>query len=66
MTTDSNTISNLLTPDELAALLRISKVSVYRLVEKRSMPFYRVNGSLRFDKNDVMAYLKENRIESVN
>ena len=66
MTTDFNTISNLLTPDELAGLLSISKVSVYRLVEKRTIPFYRVNGSLRFDKNDVMAYLKENRIESVN
>jgi len=55
---------NLITPDELADLLRISKVGVYRLVEKRLIPFYRVRGSLRFERKDVMAYLAKNRVES--
>lgn len=65
MPTGSNPIPNLITPDELADLLRISKVGVYRLVEKRLIPFYRVRGSLRFDKKDVMAYLADQRVESV-
>ena len=65
MTTDSNTSLKLLTPDELADLLRISKVSVYRLVEKREIPVYHVRGSLRFAEQDVNNYLKQNRIEPV-
>ena len=66
MTTDSNTLPNMLTPDDLAGILRISKTSVYRLVERRRIPFFRVGGSLRFAKSDVLAYLNGNRIESVN
>ena len=65
MTTGSDTTIELLTPDEVAELLRISKVGVYRLVEKRAIPFYRIRGSLRFDRKDVATYLKENRIEPV-
>ena len=65
MTTDLNTLPNMFTPDDLACYFRISKTGVYRLVEKRQIPFYRVGGSLRFAKSDVLAYLGGNRIESV-
>jgi excisionase family DNA binding protein len=65
MTTDLNTLPNLLTPDDLAAFLSISKTGVYRLVEKRRIPFFRVGGSLRFEKKDVLSYLQGNRVESV-
>jgi excisionase family DNA binding protein len=57
-------IPKLLTPDELAHALRISKVGVYRLVEKRTIPFYKVRGSLRFDQKDVIEFLQRNRIGS--
>jgi excisionase family DNA binding protein len=66
MTTGSNTLPNMLTPDDLAGILRISKTGVYRLVEKRQIPFFRVGGSLRFAKSDISAYLSGNRIEPVN
>ena len=65
MTADLNTLPNMFTPDDLARYFRISKTGVYRLVEKRQIPFYRVGGSLRFAKSDVLAYLGGNRIESV-
>jgi excisionase family DNA binding protein len=65
MKTDLNTLPTMLTPDELAQFLRISKTGVYRLVEKRVIPFYRVSGSLRFSKSDVVSFLSGNRIESV-
>jgi excisionase family DNA binding protein len=52
----------LLTPAETAALLRISKASVYRLVERREVPFYRLRGSLRFDRRDIEAYLERCRV----
>lgn len=53
----------LLTPKELADLLRISMTGVYRLVEGRKIRFYRMNGVLRFDLQDVEAYLRENCVE---
>jgi len=65
MPADPNPIPKLITPDELARLLRISKAGVYRLVEKRAMPFYKVRGSLRFDKKDVSEFLRETRIGPV-
>ncbi len=66
MSTEFNTIPNLLTPNELARFLRISKVSVYRLVNSRKMPFYKIQGVLRFDKKDVLEYLDQNCIRSIN
>lgn len=55
----------LITPDELAITLKISKTGVYRLVEKRQIHFHKVGGSLRFNIQDVIAYLEQNRIESI-
>jgi excisionase family DNA binding protein len=63
MQSNSTPTAELLTPDELARMLRISKAGVYRLVEGRHIRFYKVGGSLRFEKNDVLAYLRENRVE---
>ena len=66
MPIDSNQTPQLLTPDELAGFLKISKAGVYRLMQKRKIAFHKVGGSLRFDKNDVMSYLEQNRVESID
>jgi excisionase family DNA binding protein len=58
-------IRRLLTLDEVAELLRVSKTSVYRLVERRALPFYRVSGLLRFDHADIETFLYAGRIEPV-
>lgn len=54
---------DLLTPDEVAELLRVSKTSVYRLVERRAIRFYRVCGLLRFERQDVRALLGAGCVE---
>jgi excisionase family DNA binding protein len=56
----------LLTLDEVAALLRVSKTSVYRLVERRAVRFYRVSGLLRFDHADIEAFLGAGCVEPVD
>ncbi|MBI3365996.1 MAG: helix-turn-helix domain-containing protein [Ignavibacteriae bacterium] len=61
----SSTIPELLTPDEAVRVLKLSKASLYRLVEKRLLPFYRVSGSLRFGVKDLENYLTSRRVESV-
>ena len=66
MPTDASTASvppNLLTPDEVAELLRVSKTSIYRLVERREIRFYRVCGLLRFDRSDVTHFLGAGSVE---
>jgi len=60
MTADLSKIE-LLTPDELAGLLKISKAGVYRLIAQREIPFFRVMRSIRFKKEDVINYLNQNR-----
>ena len=65
MNIDSNTINNLLTPADVAKFLKISKVGVYRLTDKRLIRFYKIGGSLRFAKADIIEYLKDNKVESI-
>ena len=65
MATSYNPKIELLTPDELASILKISKNGVYRLVEKRRIPFHKITRSVRFDRKDVESFLERNRIEAV-
>jgi len=55
----------LLAPNELAELLNISKTTVYRLVERRAIRFYKIAGCLRFDLKDVEAYLQSGCVEPI-
>ena len=57
--------TTLLKVDELADYWKISKPTVYRLVEKRSIPFHKIGGSLRFSKADIDSYMQQNRIEPI-
>jgi excisionase family DNA binding protein len=57
--------NNLISTDELAEFLKISKPSVYRLINKRVFPFYKVGGKLRFFKADIEKYLESVRIDPV-
>lgn len=55
----------LLTVAEAAALLRISVVGVRRLQQKRLVPFIKVGGRVRFDRNDLLQYLERCRVPSL-
>jgi putative molybdopterin biosynthesis protein len=61
-----STAKNLITPNELSKLLSISKPSVYRLVDKRILPFYKIGGNLRFSLIDIEAYLSNVRVEPID
>ncbi len=57
--------NNLISTDELSRYLKISKPSVYRLINKRVFPFYKVGGKLRFSLSDIEKYLESVRIDPV-
>lgn len=47
----------MLTVAEIAAELRVSKMTVYRLVNERQLPSVRVGRSVRVRRSDLDAYL---------
>jgi excisionase family DNA binding protein len=66
MTNASKPVDKLMSPDELSSFLSISKSTIYRLVETRKIPFFKINGSLRFSRDDISGYLSNNRFEPFN
>jgi len=55
----------LLSIKDLSKLFNISQTTAYRIVEGRKIPFYKINGVLRFSEKDIIKYLEENRIEQI-
>ena len=51
----------LLTPQEVATWLKMSRVWVYKQSEKGLLPFHRVGDAIRFDPEEVRAYLDSRR-----
>ncbi len=64
MNIEKNTIEFLNTND-LAELLKISKTSVYRLISRRLIPFYKIGHNIRFEKSDVLKFIQQNCINSI-
>ena len=55
----------LLTIIEAADLLTVSVSVMRRLQQARRIPFFKVSGSIRFAKSDLVSYLARQRIGSV-
>lgn len=55
----------LLTKDELAAKLKVSRLTVGRYV-KLGMPYYKVQRAIRFDFEEVKAWLRAKTDEVKN
>jgi excisionase family DNA binding protein len=50
---------------ELITILNISLRTLYRLVNARRLPFFKVGNSLRFLREDIIAFLKSNRTDQL-
>ena len=53
----------LLTIDEVAETLRVSKATVYRLVRTGELPASRVGPSIRVSEADLIDFLHKNMVE---
>lgn len=69
--TDVNTptgfdpVPELLTVAEAAEFLKMSVSSARRLQGRRCIPFYKVGGSIRFARGDLLLFLQKHRVESI-
>ena len=57
-------LAKLLTPKDVMGLLKISQPTLYRMVDRRLIPFYKIGRGLRFGKRDVEMYLEKMRVKS--
>ena len=55
---------DLLTVAEVAALLRLSKMTIYRLMDKGQLPALRVGRSFRIPRESVQALLDDSTNQS--
>jgi len=53
-----------LTIDDVANILRISKVSAYRFIEGCTISHYRIGRAVRVDKKDLLEYIAKSRVKS--
>ncbi|MCM1484058.1 MAG: helix-turn-helix domain-containing protein [Muribaculaceae bacterium] len=61
----SYTVKEMLTTDEAAALLGLSKSYVYKLVNRRELPYYKpVGGKVYFSRADLTEWMQRGRYES--
>ena len=53
----SDAIPELMTPQEVARYLKVSKNKIYQLVKQENMPAYVIGGNLRFSREQVDLWL---------
>lgn len=51
----------LLSVMQVAHLLNVSRLTIYRLIERGALPVYRIARRLRFAKSDLQDYLAKSR-----
>lgn len=54
--------TNLLTPNEVADRLSISRAQAYKLCEQGDIPKVQIRSSIRVKEEDLEQYIEENRI----
>lgn len=54
-------MNKLLSLNDVMAYFNISKPTMYRLINSRKIPFYKVSRSIRFKAEDIEKYLDENK-----
>jgi len=57
-------VEEIMTPSEVAALLKIHLKTVYKLAEKGTIPGNRIGRSWRFSRSDVLELVSSRQIES--
>jgi len=52
---------DLISPEELAAALKVSRVTVYQWVRRGVIPFLKIEALIRFDPTEIQEWLESKR-----
>jgi putative molybdopterin biosynthesis protein len=61
----ADTLSQLMTPQEVADYLRVHVLTIYRYIKAGEIPAAKIGGRYRIDQADVVRFLK-NRKQSMS
>jgi excisionase family DNA binding protein len=64
-TTEPCDRTKLMTPDQVADILSVAKITVYRIMAKRKIRFSKIGGRVRFRREDIERYIEENSVETM-
>lgn len=53
----------LLKPEEVAKMLKVAKVTPYAWARRGILPYYRLEGAIRFKLEDIKAFVESRRVE---
>lgn len=53
-----NETNEIITPKEVAELLRVHPMTVYRYVKEKKIPFFNTGGSIRFVRKNVNKWIQ--------
>jgi excisionase family DNA binding protein len=66
METDGEIQIELLTVKEVAKLLHLSESKVRDLQSTRQLTFIKVGGAVRFERRDILEYLKRRKVSAMH
>jgi excisionase family DNA binding protein len=55
-----------LTVEELAKYLKVTKKTLYNWIWLRKIPYFKINGKILFEKNEVESWIKEHYVPEKN
>ena len=56
-------LDELLTPEEVAKRLKVAKVTPYQWAQRGVLPYYKLEGVVRFRLQDIKDFVRSGRIE---
>jgi excisionase family DNA binding protein len=65
MPIDSTPALDLLTIVQAADLLKLSVSGMRRLQQQRRIPFIKIGGRIRFARQDLVSFVRKNRVEAI-
>lgn len=57
-------MEELLSPKELCKILKVSATWPYKMIKRRRLPYYKIEGVVRFRRSDIETFLEKSRMEA--
>ena len=51
---------------EVAGMLSMNQASIYKLVYHKAIPYTKIGGAIRFDKDKIIAWINQNSYDMIN
>ena len=52
--------------EEVAVMLSMNRSSIYKLVYRKAIPYIKIGGAIRFDRDKIIAWINQNSYDMIN